>query len=107
MPAADREGHDHPVADFEVGDLRTKLDDLAHVLMAENIAALHRRLIAVEQVQVGAADRAGGDPDDRVAGVLDLRIRNSVDADVTLPVPTKCTHGPSSLLAEEYRKRRG
>ena len=107
LPAADREGHDHPVADFEIRDLRTKLDDLAHVFMAEDVAAFHRRLVAIEEMQVGAADRAGGDLDHRVTRVLDFRIRDGVDADVTLPVPAKCTHGRSSLLAEEHRMPRG
>ena len=91
---------------LEVGDLRTKLDDLAHVLMAEDVAALHRRLVAVEQMQVGATYRAGGNLDHRVARVLDLRIRDGVDADVALPVPAKCTHGRSSLLAAEHRMPR-
>ena len=78
-----------------------KLDHLAHVLMAQDVAALHRRLIAVEQMQVGAADRAGGDLDDRVAGVLDLRIGNGVDADVALPVPAQCAHqsAPNCIVA--------
>jgi hypothetical protein len=38
-------------------------------------------------MKVGAADRAGRDLDDRVAGVLDLRIWNSIYPDVALSVP--------------------
>ena len=60
--------------------------------MAENVAALHRWLIAVEQMQVGAADRAGRNLDDCVARMLNLGIRNGVDADVAFSVPTKCAH---------------
>ena len=71
--AGDRERHDHPVADPQlVGvDAGTDLDDLAHELVAHHVALLHRRHVAVEQVQVGAADRGRGDPHDRVAGVED------------------------------------
>jgi hypothetical protein len=38
------------------------LDDLAHELVAEDVAALHRRDEAVVEVQVRAADRRAGDP---------------------------------------------
>lgn len=89
LAAADREGHDDPVADPEIGDLRAELDDLAHVLMAEDVAALHRRLIAVEKMQIRATDGAGGDPDHGIAGVLDRRIGDGVDANVALPVPAE------------------
>ena len=87
LAAADRERHDDAVADLEVGDLGAQLDHLAHVLVAEDVAALHRRLVAVEQMKIGAADRAGGDLDDRVAGMLDLGIGNGVDANVAFSVP--------------------
>ena len=87
LSAADGEGNDHPVADLEVGDLGSELDHLAHVLVAEDVAALHGRLVSVEQMKVRAADRTRGDLDDRVAGVLDLRIRNRVDPDVAFSVP--------------------
>jgi hypothetical protein len=55
--------------------------------MAEDVAALHGRLVSVEQMKVGAADRASGDLDDSVARVLDLRIRNRVHPDVAFSVP--------------------
>jgi hypothetical protein len=51
-------------------------DYLAHVLVAEDVAALHGRVVSVEEVKVRAADRTRGDLDDRVARVADLRIRN-------------------------------
>ena len=56
----------------------TEFDYLAHVLMNEDVAAFHGRLVAVQRMEVGAADGAGGDLDDRVAWMLDLRIRNLV-----------------------------
>ena len=87
LTAANGEGDNDPVTDLEICDLGPELDDLAHVLMTEDVAAFHGRLVAVQQVEVGAADGAGGDLDDRVAGMLDLRIRNSVYPDVAFSVP--------------------
>ena len=92
LAAADREGDNDPVADLEVGDLRAELDHLAHILVTEYVAALHGRLIAVEEMQVGAADRAGGDFDDRVARMLDFGIGHGVNANIAFAVPAKCAH---------------
>ncbi len=33
---------------------------LTHILMAHDVAALHRRLISVEEMEIRAADRTGG-----------------------------------------------
>jgi len=55
--------------------------------MAEDVAALHGRLVSVEQMKVGAADGAGRDLNDSVARVLDLGIRNSIYPDVAFSVP--------------------
>src|SRR3954447_14954075 len=49
---------------------------LAHELVAHDVALLHRRHVAVEQVQVGSADRGRGDLHDRVAAVEDARVRD-------------------------------
>ena len=87
LTAANGEGDDDPVTDLEVRDLGPEFDHLAHVLMTEDVAAFHGRLVAVQQMEVGAADGAGGDLDDRVAGMLDLRIRNRVYPDVAFSVP--------------------
>jgi hypothetical protein len=82
LTAANGEGDDYPVADLEVGDLRPELDHLAHVFMTKDVAAFHGGLVAVQQVEGGAADGASGDLDDRVAGMLDLRIRNGIHPNV-------------------------
>jgi hypothetical protein len=87
LPAANGEGHHDPVTNLEVCDLGSQLDHLAHVLMAEDVAALHGRLIAVKKMEVRAADGTRGDLDDGVAGMLDLRIRNRVNLDVAFSVP--------------------
>jgi hypothetical protein len=53
--------------------------------MAEHISFFHRWDDAVEDVEVGAADGACRDLDDRVARMLDTRIVNRVAADIALP----------------------
>ena len=75
------------------------LDDLAHELVAEDVAAPHRRDEAVEQVQVGAADRGERDLDDRVARVQDLGIGHLLDAHIVRSVPAQCFHRAASLAA--------
>ena len=90
--AGDRERHDDPVAHFQIADAAADLDDLAHRFMAEHVAALHRGNHAVIDVEVGTADRAGGDFDDRVAGVLDLRVGHALAANVMLAVPSQRFH---------------
>lgn len=72
--AADGERYDNAIADLEIGDPGAKLNHLTHIFMAEDVAAFHRGLISVQEVQVRAANRASGDPDDRITRVLDGRI---------------------------------
>ena len=86
--AGDREGHDDAVADLQLFVLGADLDHLAHVLMAEDVAAFHRGNDAAIDVQIGAADGAGGHLDDGVARMLDFRIRNFLAADVAFAVPS-------------------
>ena len=52
LAAADGEGDDNAIADLEVFDFGAQLNHLAHVFVAENIAALHGWLVAVEQMKV-------------------------------------------------------
>jgi hypothetical protein len=91
--ADDRKGNNDPVSRFELPVLRAHLDHFAHEFMAHDVAAHHARDEAVEEVQVGAADRARRHFDDRVARILDLRVGNGVAADVLLAVPAECFHG--------------
>ena len=49
------------------------LVDDAYALVAEDAAGLASRDIALEDVQIGAANRRLGDLDDSVRGRLDLR----------------------------------
>jgi hypothetical protein len=55
--------------------------------VAENVAALHGGLVAIKEMKVRATDGTSGYLDDRVAGMLDLRIWNSVYSDVAFSVP--------------------
>jgi len=105
VATADRERHHNPVADPEVGNLGAECHDLAHVLVTEDVARLHRRLVAVEQVEVRPADRAGGDLDDRIARMLDLRVGYGVYSDIAFAVPAECAHD-SSPCEQELRQDR-
>ena len=92
VAAGDRERHDHAVADLQVVHLRPDLDHLAHELVAQDVALLHRRDEAVVEVEVGAADRRRGDLDDGVAAVQDLRVRHVLDLDGALALPADRPH---------------
>ena len=104
IAAADREGYDDTIADLQVRHFGTERHDLPHILVAEDITCLHRRLVTIEQVKVGPANGACRDLDDGITGVLDLGIRDGVDANVTLTVPTQCAH--NSLHSENRSNRR-
>src|SRR5208283_5136536 len=92
LAAGDGEWHDNAIADLELLVFLPNLDDLANGLMAKHVAALHLRHDAVVDVQVGAADRAGRDLDDRVAAVLDFGVGNAFAADVALAMPGQSSH---------------
>ena len=77
--------HDHAVAFLR--DVGTDLEDFAHRLVAKHVSLFHRRDDAVENVEVGAANRARRNLDNRVARVLDTRIVNRVAADNPFAVP--------------------
>src|SRR5690606_28434856 len=92
----DGEGHHHAVADFELLVRRADLHDLAHELVAHDVAVFHAGHEAVVEVQVRAADRAGTDLDDGVARIFDGRVGYVVvAADIVLAVPAKRSHGES------------
>jgi hypothetical protein len=90
MPAF---GLDHDaVADRQVVDPLSDLDDLPHELVPEDVALRHRRHVAVVEMQVRAADRRGGDPNDRVAIVEQHRVRNLLDLDGVASRPADRAH---------------
>ena len=78
--AAGRDGaDDDALPTLVAGHARPQLLDHADRLVADDAAALDR-VLALEDVDIGAADRRGGDPDQRVARP-DLRHRLLVEDD--------------------------
>ena len=76
---------------------RTRLDHLAHELMPEDVAALHRRHQAIQQMKVRTADRAARHLDDDIATVLDFRVGDVIAANIVRAVPAERLHGMSLL----------
>ena len=85
QPAGRLRVQDHRVAD---GHVRDALADLVHpagVLVADHVGkvGVHRLgPVAVDDVQVGAADAGAADLDDDVEGPLERRLRYVVDLGV-------------------------
>lgn len=75
------------VGNLELGVVVADLHHLAHGLVADDVAFLHFRDDAVKDVQIRAADGAGGDLDDGVTWILDFGIRNRLVAHIALAVP--------------------
>jgi hypothetical protein len=77
----------HRAADF---------DDDAHRLVAEDVSRFHRGLVAIEEVEIGAAN--GGRSNlydglyDGVSRIDDGRVIDRVDANVVYAVPDECLH---------------
>jgi hypothetical protein len=67
--------------------------------VAEHVPRFHCRHVAVEEVQVGAADGAGRHLDDDVAIVLDRRVWHAVAPDIALAVPAQCFHEAAPFFA--------
>src|SRR5690606_28124172 len=60
--------------------------------VAEDVTLLHLRNGTAIQVQVGAADGRGGDPQNDVVILKNGRIRYRFDADIMTAVVSKCAH---------------
>jgi len=95
--ACNRKWDDDSVAFLQIVYATPHLDDFAHKLMAENVAALHRRNEAVIQVQIGTADRGRGNFDDSVALTQDFRIGHLLHAYIVFANPTVGSHNSSFL----------
>jgi hypothetical protein len=80
------------VADLERAVARADLDDLAHRLMTDDIAAFHPWDDAVVDMEIGAANGAGGHLDDGVARMLDLGVGHRVEAHIAFAVPAQGFH---------------
>lgn len=75
-PARDRERRDDPVALPELAHRRARLLDHAHELVPHHHPGVEPGDPPVILVQVGAADRAGGDAQHHVGGIHDARVRH-------------------------------
>jgi hypothetical protein len=58
--------------------------------MPQHVSRFRRGLVAIEQMEVRAADRSGGDFDDRVRRLMNHRIGNFIDAHVGFAMPAEC-----------------
>jgi len=93
--AGDRGRDDDPVADAEVAHLRAECFDDPDRFVAEDGAIPHRAHRAADEVQVGPADRAGGNPDHRVGRIADAGIGDLLKGDLPDAVPDDSLHGTS------------
>jgi hypothetical protein len=102
LSAGDREWHHDPIAAPEILNTGSDVNNLPHRFGTEHVAAFHLRDHSVEDMEVGPADRAGRDLDDRVADILDFWIRHRFAPNVVLAVPGQRFHG-GSLSARRTR----
>jgi hypothetical protein len=94
--AARRDARDeHAVSGGQRRHRVADLDDRADGLVAEDRARLDLGDVAVEDVQVGPADRGRVDPNDRVRRLLDLGIRDLVPGAAPGIVVHERFHGSS------------
>jgi hypothetical protein len=66
-------GHAHPLPEAKLGHIRAQLGHPAHHLVPRNHRAAPGRQLALDHVQVGAADRAGRDSDAHLISRKDRR----------------------------------
>ena len=68
------------------------LDDLAHVLVPDDVALAHGRDVAAEQMQIRPARGRQPDLEDRVVWIDDLRVRDRLDLQVVDAHPAERPH---------------
>ena len=92
LPAADGGRDDDAVADLEVAYRRADLLDHPDSLVPEDRAGFHAGHGPADHVQVGPADGARGQADDRIGWLLDLRLRDVFEPDIPDPVENDGLH---------------
>ncbi|MNI85799.1 hypothetical protein D3C73_1428230 [compost metagenome] len=97
MPARDVERHYNAVALLQPVDFRAHLLHDSHGLVADDVALMHVGAQHLIEVEVGAANGCGGNPDNRVRGFLDGGVRDVFDAERTPALPCHCFHDWFSL----------
>ena len=96
VSTGDVERNHHSITDLEITCLSPDLLDNAHRLVTEHVARRHERAENFVQVEVGPADVGAGDLDDRVGRLLDDRVGNRFDRDLSPALPGDRSHEPSS-----------
>jgi hypothetical protein len=89
IAARDGERHNDAVAFLDVLYGAARLDDFAHKFVAENIARLHRRNVAVVKMQIGAADARRSNLDNGVARINYFRVGYVFNPHIVLPFQHK------------------
>jgi len=97
-------GDQHAVSGLERRHRVADLDDRANPLVAEDRAGLHLGDVALEDMEVGPADRRRVDPDDRVRRLLVRGVRDLVPGAHPGTVVHECLHG-SSFRSPKPRAR--
>ncbi len=92
-PARRDAGHEDPVADRDVAHRAPDRLDGTDGLVAQDAAVGHRGHVALEDVQVRAADGHRVDPDDGVGVVADDGVRDLLPGRATGTVVDDCMHG--------------
>src|SRR5947209_2023646 len=95
VAARDWERDDHAVAHLSIFNFRSNLNDLAHELVAEYVALLHRRDEMIIEMKVGAADCGRANFYDCVALIQNLRVWNLLNPHVLFAVPAVRSHSLS------------
>ncbi len=98
-------GDQDAVAGFERRDRTSHVDDGPDRLVTQDPAGLDLGDVALEDVQVGAADGRGVDPDECVRRLQDRRVGNGLPGPLSGTVIDERLHG-SSLLARLGEARR-
>jgi hypothetical protein len=94
--AADGGRHHHLVANFDPRDSAADLDHFAHGFMADAKAGIFGKAMAVIDMKVAAADRAGGHLDDGIAIGFELWILHAVMPDVAFAEIAQGLHASPS-----------
>jgi len=99
--ARDR-GRDHyAISDLKIANHRAKRFDDADAFVTEDRSRHDSRERAAYEMQVCTANCRGGDADDGVGGLLDLRLRHLFKADIPDPVEDDCFHDCGSCPARD------
>ena len=98
---------DHLVADGQLRDARADLGDDADAFVSEDSTDFDLRDVALQDVQVGAADSGGDHLDDDVRRLLDHWIRYLFPALLAGTFVDECFHGWNSLCSVVRHENRG